>query len=276
MTHHRWLSLLLLICGTLLPVASQQQTPTTTSTESGASQQKARAALDQMITALGGAAYLNATDSYCEGRYGRFHNESMVAVALFVRYWKWPDKERLELTKDRDIIQIFDGNSAYEVTFRGVRPLNLEKEDQAKLHIIRNQHSLEVVLRSWLNEPGILLLDEGNSIAENKMAQKITLINSKNDAVSILISTDSHLPIEKIFTIRDPQSKDRDEEIEIYDNWRMIQGINTPFTVQTKHNGDIVRQQFLFKAAYNNRPADSFFQPTSVSIVPKNDSKKKK
>ena len=86
-------------------------------------------------------------------------------------------------------------------------------------------------MREWMNEPGALLLDEGPTLADNKMTERVTIINSKNEAVSILISPDTHLPVSKRFSIRDPKTADKDEEEEIYDNWRMVQGVNTPFSV---------------------------------------------
>ena len=90
-----------------------------------------------------------------------------------------------------------------------------------------------------------ILLDEGPTLAENLMAEKITIINAKDESVSILVSPDTHLPLQKIFTIRDPQTREREEEVEIYGNWRIVQGINTPCSVQIKHSGQIVRQQII-------------------------------
>jgi hypothetical protein len=236
---------------------------------------KGRQMVDQMIAALGGQAYLNVQDSYTNGRYGRFHNEAMVGGAVYFRYWRWPDQERYELTKERDIVNLYLGDKAWEVTFRGGRELNPEKDENVQLALIRRHFSLERVLRQWLSAPGTIVLDEGPMLADNKMAQKITIINAQNEAASILVSPDTHLPIQKSFTIRDPKTRDRDTEDEIYDNWRMVQGVNTPFSVVVKRNGQIIRQQYLFNASYNTNPPESYFTPILIKHPDSETGKKK-
>ena len=253
---------LVVLCLTLS--VGQQASTTQTPSSAGDNQQKARAVLDQMIAALGGQAYLNLQDSYSEGRFGRFHNDAMVAEGKYFRYWRWPDSERWEYTDQRDIVQLFIGDNATEVTFRGPRVMNLEKEENIRQWLVRRHYALEIIVRRWLNQPGILLLDEGSALAENRMAERITIINSKNEAVTLVISTDTHLPLQKIFSVRDPQSRDRDEEIEIFDSWRKVQGINTPFNSIIKRNGQLVRQQFVFNMTYNNQTPDSTFEPKLI------------
>jgi hypothetical protein len=227
-------------------------------------QQQARAIIDRMIATMGGPAYLNVHDSYTEGRYGRFHNQVQVGGALYFRYWQWPDKERFELTKERDIVQLFVGDVAYEVTYRGSSQLNPQKDDNVRLALQRRHYALETVLREWLNAPGTILLDEGATMAENRMAEKITIITKENNAATILVSQDTHLPVEKIFVTRDPQTRDRDEEIEIYDNWRMVQGVNTPYNITVMRNGAMVRESFVSSVSYNIHPPGEYFTPKLI------------
>src|SRR5512142_1179614 len=83
--------------------------------------QKAARLLDQMVQALGGTAWMNLRDLEQEGRtYSFYHGQPTGAGAPFWRFWKWPDKERVELTKQRDWIIIYNGDQGSEVTFRGV------------------------------------------------------------------------------------------------------------------------------------------------------------
>ncbi len=245
-----------------------QQTPSAKPAETQTNQQKARTLVDQMIQALGGQAYLNAQDYYAEGRSGSFHNESLQGTSLFYRFWKWPDKDRIELTKQRDIVQLYVGDEAYEITYKGIRPLNLQKEERVNQAIIRRHYSLENVLRNWLKEPGILLLDEGPSVSEGHMAEKLTIINSKNESVTILVDPSTHLPLEKRFSTRDPRYRERDEEVLIYGDWKEFQGINTPRMSVIKRNGETISQQIILNIAYNTHPSDSLFDPTVAKINP--------
>jgi hypothetical protein len=143
--------------------------------------------------------------------------------------------------------------------------LDPKTDNLALLAIQRRHYTLEKILREWLKDPATLLLYEGQTLsANNKMTERITLINTKNEAVSLLIAPDTHLPAEKIFITRDPVSRDRDEEDEIYDNWRVVQGINTPYSIEIIRNGEIVRQQYVFHVTYGNHPPDSYFTPVLV------------
>src|SRR5262252_3269615 len=61
---------------------------------------KAKALLDQMVNALGGNAYLNIEGISQEGRSYSFHNGQPNGVGVvFWRFYRYPDKERIELTK---------------------------------------------------------------------------------------------------------------------------------------------------------------------------------
>src|SRR5215831_18563897 len=90
---------------------------------------KARAVFDQAIQALGGDAYLNARDLSTEGRSYSFHRGQPNSLGtLFWRFRKFPDKDRIELTKKRDVIEIYNGDNGFEITYKGVR--NLEHKDE--------------------------------------------------------------------------------------------------------------------------------------------------
>jgi hypothetical protein len=262
-------------------MASAQQTvqpappSANTGQEATSNEQKARVWLKQLIDALGGQAYLTLHDSYSEGRYGRFHNESMVGGAVFFRYWQWPDKERFEVTKERDIATLFVGDKVWDITYRGGKEADPKKDDNVRLAIVRRHYALERILREWINQPGTILLDEGQTLADNKLTERITIINAQNEAVSILISPDTHLPVSKRFTLRDPSSHDRDEEEEIFDNWRVVQGISTPYSTVLMHNGQIVRQQYLTIITYSQRPPDDYFSPVLIRHEPDKKEKKK-
>src|SRR5690349_1242900 len=107
---------------TPLPKPEQTQSPTpvppSTTPEDIANAKQARAVLDQMIAALGGPAYLNIQDMEQQGRtYSFDHNgQPTSGGAPFVRYWKWPDKERVELLKHRDWILTYNGDNGNETT----------------------------------------------------------------------------------------------------------------------------------------------------------------
>jgi hypothetical protein len=256
--------ILVTVCLALFGIAGRPALPAQ-SNEAQSNQQKARAILDKMIATMGGRNYLTVQDFYMEGRYGRFYHDKSSGTFEFFRYWQWPDKDRWEITKQRDVVQLYLGDAAYEITFRGAHEMDPKKDESVRWALIRHRYALPNILRTWLTTPGTALFYEGQTLAENRMAERITIINAQNDAVTILVDVNTHLPVAKTYTIRDPQSRERDQEMEIYDNWRMVQGINTPYNVATKHNGDLVRQEFLSSITYNSPPPENVFSPKTFT-----------
>ncbi len=226
---------------------------------------KAKALLDQMIQALGGQAYLNIQDISQEGRTYSFHlGRPNSAGTIFWRFYKFPDKDRVELTKKRDVVEIFNGDKGYEITYKGTRP----NDDKELADYLRRRHyALDWVLRHWLSEPGVALFYEGQTVADQKSAEQITVMNSKNEAVTLYIDLNTHLPVKKSFSWRDPTDKQRNVEDEIYDNYRPIQGVMTPFDVTRYYNGDMSNQRFMTAVSFNKGLNDSLFDanPTNAS-----------
>jgi len=229
-----------------------------------ANAQKARAVLDQAIKALGGDAYLNWRDVTQEGRgYSFHHGEANSVGTQFWRFRKFPDKERVELTKKRDVIEIYNGDKGYEITYKGVR--NLDHKDELDPYLRRHRYSLDIVLREWLNQPGIALFYEGQNVAAQKETDQVTIMNAKNEAVTLNVDINTHLPVKKSFTWRDPADKERNVEEEIFDDYRPIQGIMTPFNTTRLFNGEMAAQTFVTDTKYNQNLSDSLFDPQAVN-----------
>ncbi|HET6840374.1 MAG TPA: hypothetical protein VFK06_01600 [Candidatus Angelobacter sp.] len=255
---------LLLLC--LTAFAQQTAAP---ANDAQANQQKARHLLDQMITALGGQAYLTVEDSHIEGRTGVFYHGASEGGDVFVRFWQWPGKERWDHTKQRDIITLYVDDRAYERTFRGTKELNPEKDADLRRFMLRRRYTLEIVLRQWLSAPGTALFYEGPALTENHSVERVTVINKNDEAVTLLIDADSHLPVKKTFISRDPQTRDRDEIGEIYDNWKKVQGVTTPYNTLITFNGDLFRQYFISSVTYNSHLQPSLFDPGTMNFDPK-------
>ena len=225
---------------------------------------KAKGVLDQGIQALGGAAYLNWKTMTSEGRsYSFHHGESNSVGTLFWRFKEFPDKERVEVTKKRDVIEIFNGDKGYEVTYKGVR--NVDEKDVLAPYLRRRHYSLDWVLRQWLNEPGVALFYEGQTVAAQKETDQVTIMNSKNEAVTLNFDINTHLPVKKSFVWRDPTDKERNTEEEIYDNYRLTQGIMTPYDITRTFNGDMAAQSFLTSASYNQPINESLFDAQAAA-----------
>ncbi|HXW91909.1 MAG TPA: hypothetical protein VEK33_15285 [Terriglobales bacterium] len=227
---------------------------------------RAKALLDQMIQALGGDAYLSIREITQEGRtYGFHHGQAEGAGVLFWRFYKYPDRDRVELTKQRDVVYIYRGDQGFEITYKGTRA---DDPKTVSDYVRRRQYSLDWVLREWLHEPGIALFYEGSAVAAQKDTQQVTIMNSRNQAVTLNIDSSTHLPVKKTFSWRDPTDKERNIEDEVYDNYRPVGGIMTPFSITRFYNGDMSNQRFLHAVEYNKDLSDTLFEAT-ITYSPK-------
>jgi hypothetical protein len=222
---------------------------------------KARSLLDQAIQALGGQAFLNIHDMQEEGRtYTFYHGRPTSNGILFWRFTEYPDKERIELTKERDVAYLYIGEKGYELTYKGPRPV--EKKDLDD-YLRRRRLSLQTMLRVWANDPKVALFYDGTALAGNLTADQITMINSKDEAVKLFFDLETHLPIKKSYTWRDPVDKERNVEEELYDNYRLVQGVMTPWGFTRYFNGDMQSQRFVNGVHYNQNLNQAMFDPDS-------------
>ena len=192
--------------------------------------------------------------------FGFYHGRPSGTGAVFWRFVEYPDRERLELTKERDVAYLYIADKGYEVTFKGAHAV--EKKDLDD-YLRRRRFSLETMLKVWLNDPGVALFYDGTALAGNLASQQVTLINSKDEAVKLLFDIDTHLPLKKSYSWRDPVDKQRNTEEEIYDNYKPVQGIMTPYNFTRYYNGDMQSQRFVNSVQFNQGLDPAMFDPNS-------------
>ena len=240
---------------------------------------KARALLDQAIQALGGQAYLTYQNKNEQGRYyPLYHGRTSTLGIPYSYYVQYPDKDRFEVLAEKDIhvipgtidiggikskksvsVLIHNGMKGYETTYKGTAAQ--DPEDLAN-YLRRRQHSLEWVFRKWISDPGVALFSDGVAIVDGKAADQVSLLNSQNDAVTVYLDQNTHLPIKTSYSWRDPEDKQRNVEEEVYDNYRPMQGILTPHSVVRNFNGEMSQQRFVYEVKYNQPIPDSMFEAT--------------
>ena len=248
----------------LLVASAFAQSPAPTAASQDPNAQKARQLLDQCIQALGGDAWLHAVDMEQQGRSYAYEHGSPASVGvLFWRFWKFPDKDRIEFTKDRDVAYVYNGDKGYEITFKGTAAMD---PVDLKTYLRNREHSLETVLRIWLTDPKTALFYDGPALAEQKYTDRITVMKG-DDSVTLYLERDTHLPVKKEYEWRSPD-RYRNVEGEVFDNWRPEQGVNTPHSTLRIHNGEIVNQRFITEVKFNQGIPDSKFQET-ITYTPK-------
>ena len=242
----------------LLALAAPPATRTQTSTDQEAKNaQQARQALDRMVQALGGQAWLDVKNQLREGSIAAFfHNQPNAGPTEFWDYHEWPDHDRIELSKHRDVVQFIIGREGWEVTYRGKKPMDKDGLDD---YLRRRDHSIEAVVKVWLKDPNTILLYDGQRMASRHMAEQVTLISAQNEAVSILIDTSTHLPLRRTFEWRDPLYKDKNVDAEEYDNYHTVDGLPTPLSITRYKNDEMVRQYYINRVQFNQQLPPDFW-----------------
>lgn len=247
---------------------------------------KARALLDKAIEALGGSAYTSYTTRSEEGRtYSLYHNQTRGPGVLYRRFYRYADKDRVEVALERDmgvydiipfpipvpegkankktdVAMIHNGDKGYEVSYKGIE---LEEAKDTRDYVRRRDRSMEWVVRKWIHEPGVAFFYDGTALGNANLAEKVTITNGRNESVTLFLDTVTHLPVKKSYTWRDAADKGQNLEEELYDNYKPIQGIMTPYTQSRYYNGDLVSERFLSKIKYNDELADSLFEAKAQS-----------
>jgi hypothetical protein len=233
--------------------------------------QRGRALIDQMIAALGGDAWLNRKFMTVEAHGSSFFrgapNPYIIEFREFHRLAAsgQPEAERIGFLTPRgmlvpgkkiDVVQIWMDNKGFEVTYKGKTEL---PKDQVEEFYRRRAHSIEEVVRSWINAPGVMIIAEGTTMVERRIADKVTVLSANNDAVTLELDTNTHLPLRRTFQWRNQQFKDFDEDAEDYSDYHTVQGLPTAMTITRYKNGDMVGQRFITKVTYNDQIDPAMF-----------------
>ncbi len=241
----------------LILLATPLATRTGNAEEAGqANARQARAALDAMVKALGGPNWLAMKNRMRQGNVADFFHGQPGGSTDYWEFHAWPDRDRIDYSKHRDVVQFYLGRAGAEVTYKGRSPLPQEQVDD---FLRRRDHSIETAVKLWLNDPKTILIYEGQQLAERHLADQVTLISAGNEAVTILMDTETHLPLRRTFQWRDPVYKDKNLDAEEYDNYHTIDGLPTPFTITRFKNDEMTRQYFLDRVAYNQELPPDFW-----------------
>ncbi|WP_263380615.1 hypothetical protein [Granulicella paludicola] len=228
---------------------------------------KGRKKLDEMVQALGGDAWLNREDWAFEGRAATFYKGLPHQDApQFEEYYRAnPVGERVIIithsglfiaTNHKDLAEVWTKDNGYEITYRGSHPL---PEKDVADYMRRRAHSLETVVHDWLKRPDTLITYEGTNMVERRLAEQVSVVTADNDAVTIELEEATHLPLSISFQWHDPIYKDLNHDEQQLDDYHLVQGIQTPYSITYLHNGDMTQQRFFTKITYNQHlPADLF------------------
>lgn len=231
--------------------------------------------LADCLAALGGDKFLAMQDRLETGRAYSFYREQLTGLAQARIYTKYvpqsnamvKTRERQSFGKEETSAVVFFDDKAYQITFRGVRPL---KKDQVERSVESNHRNIFYILRMRLKEPGLLFDDRGTGMVENTPVRVLDITDVENQVTTVYLHHLSNLPVKQLAVRRDPDTKRRIEETTRFSKYRDVgDGVQWPFNILRERNGEKTFELFSESVAINQGLSDSLFAlPSGAKMLP--------
>jgi len=259
-----WRIPILLACCTLASAAAAE-----TAAERG------KRVVDEALRALGGEAFLHMQDRVESGRgYGFYREElsGLAVVRIYTRYLapvpgQIAVRERDAQGKKEDSVVLFTENGAWEVTWRGARPLADLRYANYKDSTLRN---IFYILRQRLDEPGLAFYSQGMDMYENRPVEIVDITDAANSTVKVYFDQLTKLPTRQAFKRRNPDYKDFDTEVTIFSKYRDVGGgVQWPCATRRERNGEKILEVYSDSVTINHGLKDDLFSlPGNLKILP--------
>jgi len=105
-------------------------------------------------------------------------------------------------------------------------------------------------------------------MVERNLADQITLLNAGNDSVTLSVDGQTHLPVKISYSWRDPLDRQFDTASVVFSNYKLIQGIQTPFSIVQYRNDEMSAQRFITSASYNTSLSPTLFETKGITYNP--------
>ncbi len=253
------------------------------SAQAEGSQDRALRVIHEAIAALGGNAFLNMQDRTESGRVYAFYREQLTGLASATIYTKYVPitdshdlavRERDSFVKNNKSVKeeyadLFTDKGAWDISYRGVRPLPEDRMPRYKESARRN---IFYIMRERMKEPGMIFESRGADVMDNRPVEIVDVTDGDNDTTTVYFDQTTRLPMRQVFYRRDPVTKDRDEEVTIFAKYRDVGGVQWPFDVQRMRNGEVIFQIYADTVKINQGLSPTLFElPPGATMLKQQD-----
>ena len=201
-------------------------------------------------------------DQTCEGRVAFFgHNSQLINYQTVFDYNLFPDKERTEYSKKRNVIDVYNGDKGWSLDRGGVTDASADAIAEFQQGLKRDINNL---FRFQMKEPGLDYQYNGRDIVDLKEADWVEVTNPEHLTIRIAVSRLTHLPISAEYISRNPKTHERTIETEMFSNYQTVEGIETPFQDTRSRDGNKTFQFFVTNCHYNTGLKPDFFTRESL------------
>lgn len=241
-------------------------------------EQRGKRVVDECLQALGGDRYLNMQNRVETGRAYSFYRDNLTGLSIATIYTRYDSgvtdtahnlaqHERDNYGKKQDYGTLFTDKEAWDVTYRGARPLPDERFQRYKETTLRD---VFYIIRVRLHEPGWIMESKGADVIENRAVEIVDLIDAGNLTTTVYFDRITKLPVRQVFFRRDPVTKDRNEEVTHFTKFRDAgNGVQWPFAIERDRNGEKIYEIFSDSVEVNDKKAtaDLFMLPSTIKLL---------
>ena len=176
-------------------------------------------------------------------------------------------RERDAQGKNEASVVLFTENGAWEVTFRGARPVTDLRYANYKDSTLRN---IFYILRQRLDEPGLSFYSQGMDMYENRPVEIVDITDAANATVTVYFDQLTKLPTRQSFKRRNPEYKDFDTEVTVFSNFRDVGGgVRWPGATVRERNREKILEIYSDSVVINHGLKDDLFSlPGNLKILP--------
>jgi hypothetical protein len=236
--------------------------------------------VEKTIAALGGDAFRTMRTRTEIGRASSFYHERLTGFSVARIYTKYlqPDDlhtgvktgiyelQRQVLGKKQEDTVLFTTNEAYDVTYRGAKPL---PDQQVQLFRETTLHDVFYILRERMGEPDLEFEGAGADVVENQPVEAIDIYDSGNRNIRVWVNSDTFLPAKQRFYRWDPAINDRREEVTHYSKYRDAgAGVMWPHAVERERDTEKIFQLYSEKVRVGDPLPESMFElPNGITML---------
>jgi len=241
-------------------------------------EQRGKRVVDECVQALGGDRYLNMETRVETGRAYSFYRESLTGLSIAKIYTRYDSgvsdtahnlaqHERDNFGKKEDYGTLFTDKEAWDITYRGARPLPDERFARYKATTLRD---VFYILRVRLHESGWIIESKGSDVIENRPVEIVDLTDADNLTTTVHFDQITKLPVRQVFFRRDPVTKDKNEEVTHFTKYRDAgDGVQWPFAIERDRNGEKIYEIFSSSVQVNDKKVsgDLFLLPSTIKLL---------
>jgi len=231
----------------------------------------------ECVEALGGDQFLQMENRVESGRAYSFYHERLSGLSIakvYTRYYPTPNdtahdlaqRERQNFGKKQDYGVLFTEKEAWDITYRGARPLPAETFNRYKETALRD---VFYILRVRLHEAGMTFESRGADVFDNSPVEIVDITDADNLVTTVYFHQITKLPVRQVFFRRDPKTKDRNEEITLFTKYRDVGGVEWPFAIERDRNGEKIYEIFSDSVDISGKKVkdDLFELPSTIKLL---------